>query len=242
MVGHFTQVSTPLRAAVLLGTSIALVVSCGGESLRRSDDTGDGGSLSGGTESGGATTGGTAAGGASTGGTAFGGAGGTPSTGGTSGSGGDDCSNVPPDGYVGKCIGDCSYDPDDFVWPVCAGNRYVCPTGSMPIRDCHPESCARRYDSECCRTANGAVNPMRCSADGGGTLPCEPGSVQHERGASCIPDGIDVNDCVELEGRPCTDTTIQCRQGTGCGTTTCSCVIIPDAGWRWSCQSLACVE
>lgn len=198
---------------------------------------------------GGSTTGGFGAGGSTTGsGGSIGGFGGSTSTGGaetggTSGTGGiGDCSDVPPSGTIGICVADCGMDPNNFISPVCAGNHFECPDGSVEARSCLPESCARRDEWECCNHATGTVEPMRCSADGWATLPCFQGTEQQERGAACIPDGIDATSCTELQNIPCSDFSLQCHEGSGCGDTTCTCQVVLDVGPRWSCATVLCIR
>lgn len=153
-----------------------------------------------------------------------------------------DCGTIPFSERPAPCVQNCSTDPALAAPPLCVNGRFVCPEGTFEAKTCPDAACARRFDWECCDHATGTVEAMACSADGAGLLPCAGGTEQRVSGDYCIPNGIDVATCKELDGQTCSQIGLECHQGKGCDDTFCICATFPDLETSWTCQTILCSE
>jgi hypothetical protein len=112
--------------------------------------------------------------------------------------------------------------------PYCdAQGRPQCPTGSQAIATCAPQSCARVYNN-CCDPITGANGPAPCRPDGIRDV-CPTGALPAPD-FQCIPAGLGVTDCLDLQGRSCTLAGQRCHGGYG----DCSCPPA-DLPMTWQC-------
>ena len=119
------------------------------------------------------------------------------------------------DGCVWSCGAGRETGSGDSPQPYCdADGKFRCPVGSQALSTCPPGSCAGFDTPLCCEAATGRLRAPPCKADGFRDV-CPAGSspAQNYR---CIPDGIQVTQCLQLEGQPCASTDLACRDGASC--------------------------
>jgi hypothetical protein len=146
------------------------------------------------------------------------------------GAGGRDTSCIDGSDYcVWSCAAGAEMGTGDSPYPYCdAAGAFQCPTGSQRLSTCAPGSCARFDNPLCCSLTTGTVAPAPCNAAGlrdacpAGTSPgADP----------CIPTGLGVSSCAQLDRTSCTSVDLKCREGA----LTCDCEEQTGGGLVWWC-------
>jgi hypothetical protein len=191
---------------------LLLAFGCGGQSRSQREKDGDG-RASGGV-SGSANDAGVGAAGATGMSGAAGGKGGRPST---------DCE--PPE-FTELCLSTCFAEKGDVTERLCVEGEWICPAGTTLWSDCPPESCAG-VNSHCC-ASNGRTAYRDCDANGN-RVTCPAGERAIEYADACVPEGVDVAHCEELDDTPCASADLTCNEGI----LSCYCQADPET---WVCM------
>ena len=150
----------------------------------------------------------------------FGGAGGDdPGDGGTS-----ICTGQSP-----GCVSSCTTAPFVYFPADCLDGTGTCPSGSVSLSTCDPNSCAQHYQ-DCCDDVSGEITPAPCSADGQ-VLACLNGLRNVRR--YCVPAILGISSCLGLDRTPCSLAGQRCYSGGS----PCTCRNSPvvGAGLAWDC-------
>jgi len=131
------------------------------------------------------------------------------------------------------CVRDCA--TPGFVRAVCVDGDWQCPDGGSHFDECPLDSCSRD-NGECCDHATGHLSASACGADGK-RVPCEGTATHIENKAACIPDSVNLTNCLELDGQAC-EAGLECSNSGGCRLH-CSCVA-EDVGLVWFCTVPVC--
>jgi hypothetical protein len=122
----------------------------------------------------------------------------------------------------------------DVTESECVDSRWLCPEGTRLYEACPANACVRRTQN-CC-APSGHVELPACNDDG--TIgECPDGfDVATD---SCLPQGVDIQDCAELEsGEACTDPELVCYTSK-CGRN-CYCKEDEAGQLTWSCFAIPC--
>lgn len=131
------------------------------------------------------------------------------------------------------CLASCGGDEGEVG--TCVGNKWQCPEGTVDRATCDPESCAR-HEVHCC-TPNGEAALPPCEADG---LFGECPSGFERTTKACVPAGLDISSCHELQnGMPCDSEDLVCN-APGCSGGRCSCQADESGKLSWMCAWNAC--
>ncbi|MGC4065006.1 MAG: hypothetical protein QM784_10265 [Polyangiaceae bacterium] len=128
-----------------------------------------------------------------------------------------------------SCVPSC-FEPDNYsVAAICEGTTWRCPTGSVARTACPEDSCAfgaRR----CCDSNTGVVSWATCNSTGY-LDECPLGQVATMD--ACAPVGLHVDECGELDKKPCRTPSDHCDSGMAF----CDCDADSATGQlAWSCQ------
>jgi hypothetical protein len=116
-----------------------------------------------------------------------------PSSGGSGGAGGEGgggggCAGAP---QIGECIYGCGSDA--FEPAICVGDTWVCPVGTVPVKDCPPSSCIGAplaceicLDDWVCKPEAACIGA--CEAIVCGTCNGAPAGMQQIGACSCACD------------------------------------------------------
>jgi hypothetical protein len=154
-------------------------------------------------------------------------------TGGKAGLGGNDNSGaggtVVCTGQSAGCVSSCTTAPFVYVAPACVDGTWTCPSGSVSLSTCDPNSCAQLYQ-DCCDDVTGEITPAPCSSYGQ-VLAC-PNPLRNVH-RYCIPAILGISSCTGLNRTPCALDGQRCYSGGS----PCTCKMTPDsgAGLAWDC-------
>ena len=131
---------------------------------------------------------------------------------------------------VWSCAAGAETGTGDSPYPYCdTAGAFQCPTGSQRLSTCAPDACARFNIPLCCNLATGTVAPPPCNADGLRDA-CPAGT---STGANpCIPTGLGVSSCEQLDEMPCSSLDLGCTQGA----LTCTCQE-KNGALLWNCRA-----
>jgi hypothetical protein len=133
--------------------------------------------------------------------------------------------------YAVPCVPSCG--ATDMSTPSlddCEGTGAIsCPPDTVFLSTCPPNACAQ-LPIPCCNESTGDLGLPVCGTDGFWS-DCPAGS--HSAASRlCIPNGLDVSHCIQLNGTGCSSTGLMCWEGGAYPL--CSCRA-GDAGMLWSC-------
>lgn len=134
--------------------------------------------------------------------------------------------------YANPCVFSCATDTStpSLESSDCAGPDR-CPPGSVFLSTCPANACAHSA-TPCCNETSGDLASPACNSDGFWS-DCADGS--HSAASRiCIPNGLDVSHCIELNGMPCTSTEKRCWEGGAYPECWCR---AGDAGLSWFCTT-----
>jgi hypothetical protein len=132
---------------------------------------------------------------------------------------------------VAPCVSSCFAALFSAVPGTCVDGYQHCPEGYVPRASCSEQSCAASR-TECCNHNTGEYVWPDCDALGN-AVPC-PDGFQPMHNRQCAPDGVNVEQCAELDGTPCSNVSLQCHQGW----TTCECGQRSPAVLAWTCVTI----
>lgn len=131
------------------------------------------------------------------------------------------------------CLTSCAGDEGEVG--TCVDGKWHCPEGTVDRDTCPAESCAL-HAVRCC-APNGEGEWPTCGADG---LFGECPSGFERTTKACVPAGLDISSCHELEiGMPCDSEDLVCNTG-GCSGGKCSCMADEAGNLIWMCAWNAC--
>jgi len=131
------------------------------------------------------------------------------------------------------CLASCGGDEGEVG--TCVDGKWRCPEGSVDRDTCPTESCAR-HAVRCC-APNGEPAWPECGADG---LFGECPSGFERTTKACVPAGLDISSCHELEnGMACDSADLVCN-APGCSGGKCSCQADDAGKLSWTCSWNAC--
>jgi hypothetical protein len=112
-----------------------------------------------------------------------------------------------------SCVQSCSeYFPGGGVSGYCdATGAFACPGQTVRLSTCAPNACAQ-FTSNCCDDITGAHGQPPCGPDGLKQA-CPAGSHPYDYRIGCIPTGLGVTQCLDLEGKACDLQSQSCTQG-----------------------------
>jgi hypothetical protein len=123
------------------------------------------------------------------------------------------------------CVASCTEEYAARKEAFCKDGRWHCPSGFVDGTTCPPDACALTLD-ECCDRLTGELNRNPCESSGL-RPPCPEGSVRSLNWL-CMPRGLDVQDCSELDKQPCSGEVRSCRSGCKFGDAFCTCYMPSD--------------
>lgn len=158
-----------------------------------------------------------AAGGTSGAGAAVGGS----RSGGASGAGGTAGTQVCAKPSADYCVESCYKVPTLSDEASCSNGILSCRAGWVLASSC-PERACRTTPDACCDRSTGLVSENLC-AETGYRAPCPDGTVEtYFSSPWCVPKGIASETCAPLDGQPCAEPAVACRDMRG-GRVTCTC-------------------
>lgn len=136
--------------------------------------------------------------------------------------------------YAVPCVPSCG--ATDMSTPSledCEGTgQRLCPPDTVFLSTCPPNACALMPQS-CCNESTGVLESPACGTDGFWS-DCPAGKHSSPSGL-CIPGGLDVSHCIELDGTSCSSPEMVCSEGNGPHKCVCR---AGDAGMLWSCVTM----
>ena len=131
-------------------------------------------------------------------------------------------------GEAQGCVSTCFAETP--AMGVLSWDPYSCDPGFTLLTDCPAEACTQVQET-CCDLTTGHVAAPPCKADGSHDV-C-PAGTELSPWKHCIPDGLDISSCHDLDGEPCGSSGRECHQDPGYQ---CFCTE-GDAGMQWSCTT-----
>jgi hypothetical protein len=111
-----------------------------------------------------------------------------------------------------SCVQSCFTDFPGPVSGYCdATGAFACPADTVRLSTCAPNACAQ-FTSSCCDDITGAHGQPPCGPDGLKQV-CAAGSHPYDYRVGCIPTGLGVTQCLDLEGKGCDLQGQSCTQG-----------------------------
>jgi hypothetical protein len=133
------------------------------------------------------------------------------------------------------CVQSCSaYVPSGEISGSCdATGAFACPGETVRVSSCAPNACARNTPV-CCDETTGVETHPPCGPEGF-IEACPAGNRADDTGARCIPVGLGVTNCLDLQEQPC-NLALQLCSFDG---VYCQCLsTAAGGGLRWQCAIL----